>query len=470
VNNIRHCQCNRNNKYVKSYINKENINNTKELQMRKNKIPLYFMVLTGMILFLLTSCENEYNVVVDTFNNDSNSRNLIVVISDVHLGANLSYAEINENLEPLKTFLEKIRTSRSVKELVIAGDLLDEWFVPATTNTYNGKSQSDFVQKIATTNKIVIDKLNQIIQEGKIKVTYVPGNHDITISKNNISLILPGINQARDANGLGTYSPSGYPEIAIEHGHRYNILVAPDPVSNQDIAAGTIMPAGYFFTRLAVQHVIQGCTQNTDAIPLLTPNTAGGVSQALLYGYWQSWAWWLNLFPIENHFNEKLIVTNIDGFTDTLSVNDLLPYQDIQGGEIKVKLYNGIQDAWAKRCALNNVAVTIPAADAFKFAASSTGTDTMSVIQYFSNPNSTKRIIIFGHSHVAKIKTYNNCNGQKSIYANSGTWIDENPNGSSMNFIVITPQSDNTDSQTFVTLYNFADEVETVMTKDSLHL
>jgi UDP-2,3-diacylglucosamine pyrophosphatase LpxH len=439
--------------------------------MKKNRFPLYFMGLIGMGFFFLTACEKENNVVFDTFNNDSKSRNLIVVISDLHLGADLSYAEIINNLEPLKAFLEKIRASRSVKELVIAGDLLDEWFVPATTDTYNGKNQSDFVNQIATVNSEVIGKFNQIIQEGRILVTYVPGNHDMAISTENIDCILPGINQARDANGLGTYSPSGYSGIAIEHGHRYNIIASPDPISNQDFAEGTILPVGYFFTRLAVLHEIQACTQNTDAIPLVTPNTAGNASQALLYGYWQSWAWWLNMLPIENHFSEKLIVTNIDGFTDTLSVNDLLPYQDKQGGEIKVKLYNGIQDSWAERCARNNVAVTITAADAFKYAASTTATDTMAVIQYFSNPNSTKRIVIFGHSHGAKIKAYKNYSGQKSIYANSGTWIDNNPNGmSTMDFIVITPQGDDTDSQTFVTLYNFANELITEIAKDSLQL
>ncbi len=437
--------------------------------MKNNRLLPFSMLIIGIGFLFLTACKKN-NEVFDPFNTDSKLRNLIVVISDIHLGANIVYAEIDNNLEPLNTMLEQIRASRNVKELVIAGDLLDEWFVPATTDTYNGKNQSDFVQQIATTNKTVIDKLNQIIQEGKIKVTYVPGNHDMTISAENIDLILPGINQARDAKGLGTYSPSECPEIAIEHGHRYNIIASPDPLSNQDIAEGTILPVGYFFTRLAVQHVIQDCTESTDEIPLVTPNTSGDESQALLYGYWQNWAWWLDLFPIENHFNEKMIVTNIDGFTETFSVNDFLPYQEIQGGEIKVNRYNGIQDNWAERCTENNVAVAISAADAFEYAGPASGTDTMAVVQYFSNPNSTKRIVVFGHTHEAKINTYNNYNGQKSIYANSGTWIDDNPNGSTMNFVVITPQSDNTDSQTLVTLYYFTNELITEIAKDSLQL
>ena len=103
---------------------------------------------------------------------------MIVVISDLHLGSDLAYAECKNNLSYLEKMLYKIKASPDVKELVIAGDLLDEWYVPATINTYDGNDQADFVQRIAATNKGVIDAFNKIIQEGKIKVTYVPGNHE----------------------------------------------------------------------------------------------------------------------------------------------------------------------------------------------------------------------------------------------------------------------------------------------------
>lgn len=179
-----------------------------------------------MAIFSLTACDKD-NVPDGAFNNGSGKRNLIVVISDMHLGADPAYAEIHDNLDTLEAFLEKIRESRNVKELVIGGDLLDEWYIPATTDTYGGGNQADFVSRIAAANRGVIDKFNQIISERKILVSYVPGNHDMAISAANINLILPGINQIRDAAGVGTYSPAGYPEIAIEHGHRYNIIAAP---------------------------------------------------------------------------------------------------------------------------------------------------------------------------------------------------------------------------------------------------
>ena len=168
---------------------------------------------------------------------------MVVIMSDMHLGADLSYAECKNNLPALEKLIKQIKTSPNVKELVIGGDLVDEWFVPATVNTYAGGGQSGFVSRLSASNSGVFAALNSIIQEGQILVTYVPGNHDLAITAASIESVLPGINQARDnVLGLGTYSPAGLPKIAIEHGHRYNFFCAPDPYSNQSIAPGTIMP------------------------------------------------------------------------------------------------------------------------------------------------------------------------------------------------------------------------------------
>lgn len=435
--------------------------------MKMNILSFPFRNLFKMISILLlpllfvglsTSCkDNQPYIGNGPFNNEGNGRNKIVVISDLHLSADIAYAEINTNIKLLESFLEQIRKSSGVKEVVIAGDLLDEWFVPANINTYQGKSQLDFVQRIARTNQGVIDGFNRIIREGKITVTYVPGNHDLTITPENVSAILPGIHQARDEQrlGLGTYSPEGLPQIAIEHGHRYNFFCAPDPYSNQDVAPGTILPPGYFFTRIATLHVVQKCTVMGDVIPPVTPNTSGDESQALLFGYWKNWVWALNYLPIKNKFNEKIIVTNINEFTAPYAVNDLLPYQMTAGGTIDVNLYKGIQDRWIERQVYNHVSVNIPTAHAIAYVADAKETDSQSNLQYFSNQNSNKRIIIFGHTHVAKDSLLQNYKGEKTIYANSGTWIDHNPNGTTTDFIVITPQNSNVNSKTYVKLYYF---------------
>lgn len=437
----------------------------------KNVLRLLSPLLGMLVVGLLTSCNKQdspWNG-INPFDNGGKERNMIVVLSDIHLGADLAYAECNENLGPLEELLKRLKESPNVKELVIAGDLLDEWFVPATIDTYQGKDQADFVQRIATANKGVIDALNSIIQENKILVTYVPGNHDLTVTEESVSLILPGINQKRDPElGLGTYSPEGIPEIAIEHGHRYNFFCAPDPISNQDIAPGTIMPPGYFFTRLAALFVVQNRPDPADVVPVVIRNESGDESQDLLFAYWKLWEWTASTFTIENKFDQDIFVTNVNGLTGTYSVNDLLPFQQTPGGYIDVNLYKGIQDSWDQRQIHNRVAVRVPALQSISNAASATETDDQAKIQYFLNPDSDKRIVIFGHSHVPVIIPSQDNNGQKCIYANSGTWIDHNPDRTTTNFIVITPQNKENPSYTYVKLYNFENENVTLMAQDSL--
>lgn len=426
------------------------------------------------MLSAITSCSNSVESEdqgIDPFSNGGNERNMIVTISDMHLGADLAYAECKNNLEALENLLLKIKVSPNIKELVIAGDLLDEWFVPATIDTYQGNDQADFVQRIAATNQGVIDAFNDIINEGEILVTYVPGNHDLTVTEASVELILPGINQERDPElGLGTYSPIGYPEIAIEHGHRYNFFCAPDPFSNQDIAPGTISPPGYFFTRIGALHASQGYPAVAgDILSVVTPNESGGESQDLLFAYWEIWEWAIKYLKINNTFDENIIVTNFDGFTDTYSVNDLVPYQTTPGGEIDVVLYRGIQDTWDQRQTHNHVTVPIPTDRAIANSASESELSEQAKIQYFENPNSDVRIVVFGHTHVADMEVSLDHNGQKAIYVNSGTWIDHNPSSSTkMEFVVITPQSDDENSQTYVKLYNFNNEEAHLMAVDSL--
>jgi UDP-2,3-diacylglucosamine pyrophosphatase LpxH len=363
--------------------------------------------------------------------------------------------------------------SSNVKELVIAGDFIDEWFVPADVDTYDGKNQADFVNRLAVTNKTVFDALNQIIKDGIIKVTYVPGNHDLAITAENVGLILPGINQARDdQQGLGTYTPTDFPILAVEHGHRYNFFCAPDPVSNQAIAPGSIMPPGYFFTRIAVLSAKQGAPTPGDILPVLTrPNDSTNVNQNLAFGYWKSWVPLVKMFPISNKFNETLIKTNINGFTKTYSVNDIIPYQLTPGGTIDMVLFKGIcTDAnWSRREELNNVAVRFPVSQAMADADDDRKTDDQAKVQYFMNPNSVKRIVVFGHTHDPEIIGSNNTKGEYCIYANSGTWIDYTPHQTTMNFVVITPE-DKTDpsSQTYVKLYNFMSDIVSLMAIDEL--
>lgn len=122
-------------------------------------------------------------------------------------------------------------------------------------------------------------------------------------------------------------------------------------------------------------------------MPIVTPNNSGDASQSLLYTYWKVWEWAIKLLRINNRFDEKIIVTNFDGFTSNYSVNDLIPYQTILGGKIDVVLYKGIQDTWNQRQVHCSVPVPIPTARAIANSASESELSEQAKIQYFNNPN-----------------------------------------------------------------------------------
>jgi UDP-2,3-diacylglucosamine pyrophosphatase LpxH len=399
--------------------------------------------------------ESDINEDVKSIEVVEGERSWIVCISDLHLGADDTYSELTKNRDALIDFLNWVRFSPNIKELVIAGDLLDEWFVPMHLDTFKGKTQMDFVKNVASNNKPVIDAFNDIINDGQIRLTYVPGNHDILITAEEIEAILPGINQARDVRGLGAYSPDYLPELVIEHGHRYNFFCAPDHSNRTVTQTDSILPTGYFFTRMATSSVVQGRPKIDMNIPIVTENELGE-EQYLYYLYYKAWEKLINVFPVNEGINEPAIHTGIDGFTNSYAIKDVLPYQDPENNYINVNLYKGIVESWEERQANNLVPILIPTEEAILKAALSSHLDDQSANQFFINPNSNKRIVIFGHTHDARLITSYNENMDANVYVNSGTWIDSKD--LTMTFVVVIPPKDDKSNKGYVGLYQYADE------------
>lgn len=382
------------------------------------------------------------------------TRSQIVVISDLHLGVDDSFAELKANRQVIVDFLNQIKNSPNVKQLVIAGDLIDEWFLPM--NYVMPNSESAFVDLVAANNKTVIDAFNAIIKAGDIKVTYVPGNHDILVTEADIQRILPGISQARDnVQGSGTYITGDNSEIAIEHGHRYNLFCAPDPISNRSITNNntSVLPAGYFFTRIATSSVVEGHPASSNTFPNVTDNP-NDVSQHQYYLYSRIWKALLTYLPVTEKFSDKVIKTKIDGYTKDYAINDIIPKQNSIDGTIGVNLYKEMLATWGERQTINGVKVKIPLSDAIIKANESSFTDAQAQNQYF-NVDGSKRIVVFGHSHVAQLAPLYNLNGKKTIYANDGTWIDKGLGSPTMTFVVITPPKSGSAAE-FVNLYKYS--------------
>jgi UDP-2,3-diacylglucosamine pyrophosphatase LpxH len=410
---------------------------------------------------------NPFDTVAENVGND---REKIVIISDLHIGNDLSYSETVKHLQRLEQFLNEVRSSETVKELVIGGDMLDEWYIPSRTNTYGSGTQADFVKKTVSANQGVFDAIREIIKDGKIKVTYVPGNHDMGFTAENLDIAMPGVNQARDAGEkypVGTYNPDGYPQIAIEHGHRYDFFCSITKGANEADAPGAIMAPGYFFARIAANSFTDPTTKEASTkVPETKLNDPKNPEQYSKYVYYLLWKKVIeDVIYVKDNFNDTIIVTNVGNFTKTYAINDILPQNSPKDGSIQMNLYNGIftQGNWDERQVYNNVPVMNDINEAIPGSLDHKYLDAQANKQYFQNPNSNVRIVVFGHSHEPLMESYNNLDGKKCVYVNSGTWEDQktrdknaeiDQDNKTMDFVVITPTKDDK-HKVLVGLYNY---------------
>jgi len=384
------------------------------------------------------------------------SRTIIVVISDIHMGdlrsINGGYGWFNKNSAKLVSFLNLVRQMPNVRELVIDGDMFDEWVAPMDSDTFNGVSQSEFVDMIVAANKPVVDAINNIIEDDNIKVTYVPGNHDMLVESEDIQRVFPGISEARDnAKGLGAYTPLDRSEIIIEHGHRYDFFNAPDPISNRSITkTDSITPPGFLVSKIATTSDLE-----RGRSIFYRDQLTGAVGDQYQYylSYWSAWQLIMSQKPVKESWTDKIIKTAMDGYTETYAIADLIPYSSSSNGPLDVNLYKGIEDAWYSRQSENNVPVPILPEVAIAAGAFTPVMDAQSTVQYFLNASSNKRIVVFGHTHHADLLSSLNHKLQGSIYANTGTWIDSgNP---SCTFVAIIPGTDNSAVTETVTVYQY---------------
>src|SRR5690606_25686548 len=109
----------------------------------------------------------------------------------------------------------------------------------------------------------------------------------------NVDIAMPGVNQARDAGdqfGVGVYHPDDYPQIAIEHGHRYDFFCAITPEANESEAPGATLPPGYFFARIAANSFTDPTTKEASTkVPPVQLNDSGNYEQVSKNTYYKLW-------------------------------------------------------------------------------------------------------------------------------------------------------------------------------------
>ncbi len=224
------------------------------------------------------------------------------------------------------------------------------------------------------------------------------------------------------------------------------------PNANEADAPGAMLPPGYFFARIAANSFTDPTTaEAATKVPVVTLNDPGNPEQTTKHNYLKLWKRVLEGYIyVKDNFSEPIIKTNIGGYTKTYAINDILPKNSTTDSSIQVNLYNGLftQASWDARATYNNVPVMTEINTALEGSLETGFIDDQSELQYFQNPLSNVRIVVFGHTHKPMIKTYTNLSGKPCIYANSGTWEDQKTRDKNaaidqdvlkMDFVTITP-------------------------------
>lgn len=333
-------------------------------------------------------------------------RRKVVFLSDLHLSADASTSWIFEHIGPLADFLQSVNARPDVTDLVILGDLFDDWMVPIDD------TPSTFEEIIsAGHNQPVIAALQAICANPYIQVTYVTGNHDLLsfepATKALIADTFPEMDIRSEAPGLGAYTIDDV--LWAEHGHRYSLFNSPDVWSHPD----SHLPLGYFVTRLvASQSEADGTRYTSPEIieQFVTSNLKGLPRSAdrdiLIALIFNAIALWAGKGP-----GDIFVMDEKDDFLTNPSVAEITDW------------YSPIMTYWSERqnivlpdmALLNEVGYMINSAQLL-----------------FSMPNGIKkyypftpRIVLFGHTH--KPLLWQRLGWPSTIYANTGTWIDSKP-------------------------------------------
>jgi UDP-2,3-diacylglucosamine pyrophosphatase LpxH len=355
---------------------------------------------------------------------EGDTRDKIIVLSDLHTGFEDAYAEIQENRTYLIEFMQRIAVTSDVREVVLNGDIFDEWFLPLS---FVETDRGEFYRKNIENNKDLVDAFNEVLDAG-IKLVYVVGNHDMSVNVQYIEEVIPGMLVCSDLLGVGLYRTGDRNEVVIEHGHRYDVFSAPDTITNTHLTDGpTMLPPGYFYARFAADWVLKDKPVHKADLPVIktVPDRVNDPDQFGAYAYYRTMeSVFKNITPTDG-FADKLLDLRIDGYNDTYSIQDLYPVINEQGEISAPVLFPNYQRTWEKRQEANGVKVHSSFAVASLGALDSNYFESQARAQFeVEKAQSDTSVVLFGHTHVPLFYDY----GNGHYYVNTGTWIDHNTN------------------------------------------
>ena len=374
------------------------------------------------------------------------------VISDIHLNDYRSqqggWAWFDKNRDYLINFLDRlIENKEKYRELVLLGDIVDEIVTPVPGAAFarpdgTAVTEKEYIGLIADANSTVLEKFRELQEEG-IKLIYVPGNHDGGLDEEDAhKLFGPEAVFVSDIRGLGSYVPEYAQEITMEHGHRYDVICAPDRVSNIGIDNVTeesaFMGMQYFVTRIAATHdylakqprdgrggySLRDLGLDEKSVQAAEEDNGEAMGGRDEFNLFLTKAIW-KVVGLTKHFpglETTKISTGLNGLTRDYGVSQY----SFLGENPAPELYGGmyLQSEWSKRLELNNAPSEFP----FLLGTILCEVPYMDVpaINWIARRDPRHRIFIWGHTHNPLMLAKHFDGRQRGyIYANTGSWVDD---------------------------------------------
>jgi UDP-2,3-diacylglucosamine pyrophosphatase LpxH len=344
-------------------------------------------------------------------------RNKLIFISDIHMNVDGPYSWLVNHAAYLADFLKQVNSRDDVAELVILGDMLDDWVSPVK---YSPQTFADILG--ASNNAEVVPALQNVSTNPNIAVAYVTGNHDMlsfeSQNKEVIANAFPGMTILSDSPGLGAYTRDNV--IWAEHGHRYCMFNAPDTWSRSN----GHLSLGYFISRLAANRSLSsGEVITTPELIDRFVKSPTLINEYLREGDYDEVAGYeANDAYIRLAFDAMAIFCKCTPWS-TFTMEGLDNYTPDPSVDQVGFTYNLVYSGWPLRQDI---------VDSFSALFNELGHLSDAANLLFEMPESIKelypftpRIVLFGHTHQAAFQYHS---GEvETIYANTGTWVDNTP-------------------------------------------
>jgi predicted phosphodiesterase len=339
------------------------------------------------------------------------TQNRIYILSDIHIGDNSPTCWYQQKYhEPyLIAALNYVLSNASVaQELILMGDLVDFW-------TYPPHQQPPSFQDIINVNPNILGpngKLNEVLTALQGRVSYLNGNHDITVTQSDLDLLANPQGYSITKRDDFYYPLAPDPTILCTHGHTFTFFNAPDTLT------ALKMPVGHFVTR-AVAYMMHNKLQPGQTVADISDDGAPGFDPIAL----------LKTNP--NHTLPQALLEYVRSQTGIpLTESVVLPDgTSITYGQAET-LYDGLWKQWVAQ----GSAATGNAIDGELYAFKSVYADyDGTYMPWFAQSAAFQNgasLVATGHTHFPKLGLQNSL----IKYVNSGFMCHAKPDGATKHF------------------------------------